>query len=238
MKKLLLFVASVFSLAVVFGTSGLAATPTNSWKVELYTPALSDTKRSLNIEYKVLSINEADNTYSVKLFQNDVEVSNQALNHPYGDSGVFSVSLPANGTYTYKVSVDNVNAGQTKVSSSKSVTIVNGPQPIVTTTAVSNSGQAATGTTAAADGSQAAVAGANTGATGTNAAPGSTEDASNDGKVTDEAANTDKKDGQALGAATNKNNASGNTKWFILGAVILGLGAGAYYWLMRRGREA
>lgn len=235
MKKLLLFVASVFSLAVVFGTSAMAATPTNSWKVELYTPALSDTKRSLNIEYKVLSINEADNMYGVKLFQNDVEVGSQALNHPYGDSGVFNVSLPANGTYTYKVSVDNINAGQTKVSSSKSVTIVNGPEPIVTTTAVSNGGQAATGTTAAADGSQAAVAGANTGTTGT---PTSGGNASNDGKVTDQAANTDTKDGEALGAATNKDNASGNTKWFILGAIILGLGAGAYYWLIRRGREA
>lgn len=236
MKKLLLLVISVFSLAIVAGSHASAATPANSWKVELYTPALSDTKRSLNVEYKVLSINEADDTYSVKLFQNEVEVSSQMLNHPYGDSGVFNVSLPANGTYSYKVSVDNVNAGQTKVSSSKSVTIVNGPQPIVTTTTVSNGGQAATGTTTAANGSQAAVTGTNTGTANTNTS--SNQNAANNGQVTDQAASTDKKDGEALGAATSKNNASGNTKWFILGAVVLGLGAGAYYWVIRRGREA
>lgn len=238
MKKVLLFVASVVSAAALLGSSALAVTPANSWKVELYTPALSETKHALNIEYKVLSINAADNNYTVKLFQNDAEVGSQAVNHPYGDSGVFSVSLPANGTYTYRVSADNVNAGQSRTSSTKTVTIVNGPQPIVTTTAVSNSGQAASATTAAANGSQADTTGTS-GASGSNSTPNNSGASnSNGGQVTDKAANTDQKDSKSLGASTSKNNSSGSKKWIITGAVIAGLLAGAaYYWFVRRGRE-
>lgn len=237
MKKLLLLAVSVFGLALSFSSYAHAATPSNSWKVDLYTPALSETSRSLNIEYKVLSIYEADNEYIIRLFQNDVEVGSQMLNHPYGDSGVFNVSLPATGSYTYKVSAENTNAGATKISNSKTVNIVNGPEPTVTTVAVSNGGQAATGTTVAADGAQGTVAGANTGTTGTANGNNGSGTTNNDGKVTDEAANTDKKDSQSLGAATNKNNGPDNTKWFVLGAILLGLGASAYYWFMRR-REA
>lgn len=229
MKRLI--ASLLVTVGLVFAQVGTAVgATTRYWKVDIFDPAASTVSRTLNVEYKVFSTIESDNLYNVKLFQNNVEVATQSVDHPYGDSGVFSINIPATGSYTYKIEAVNVDAGQTKLSSEKTVQVVDGPAPTVTTVFVNNTpaggaGQVAgAGAPAVAAAPEAgAVAGAETG----------------EGQVSAEAANDSQDRGDVLGAEKTeaaKNNKTRNTAIGI--AVAVAILGGAYYWFIVRPRNS
>ena len=225
MKKALLLIIAAFSLTFGFSASALAAT--RYWSVTIFTPAASDTSHTLNVAYNVLST-EADDVYDVSLYQNEVLVGTQHVDHGKGgNSGAFNIALPANGTYNYNISANNTTAGEVKVTDTKTVKIVDGPTPTVTTVNVNTANQ--TG----AAGNAATAAANNAAATGT---AGQTNGATttNNGQVTDKAANTGNNAGSSLGASTTKAKASNNDKWYWVGAGALVLAGAGYYWFIMR----
>lgn len=232
MKKLLISI--VFSLVAVLGfaPSALAITaeaPSVSnryWQVQLFTPALNDSNKTLNVEYTVLSTLSGDNSYTIKLYQNNVAVGSQNISHPNGDSGVFALSLPSTGSYTYKIDVTNNVAGETKTSDTRTIQIVDGPAPIVTTI------QQAAATTNAGVGEATNFAAGAGGQTSSDKKDDA-KDKSVGGQVTDKAATT--ADGKSLGAKT-ADKKSNSTKWALTGVAVLLIGGIAYYWLVLRNK--
>ena len=199
MKRLI--VSLVFALTVFANTSSVTAF--ERWKFQMFEPSAT-TQRTLNIEYKVLSI-DAEDTFTIKLYQNDLEVASQNVTTDYGDSGVFITSIPASGTYTYKTTALN---GAEEKSQTRTVQISDSPQPIVTIVNTATTGAA---------GNQ---AGTNAGGT-------------NVGQVSDKAATTNKATKDVLGADTKKddNKSRRNTVGVIL---LLFAAAGGYYYITMR----
>jgi hypothetical protein len=215
-------------LGLVFAQVGAAGATPRYWKVDIFDPAASTVSRTLNVEYKVFSTVD-DNDFTVELFENAVSKGTQSITHANGDSGVFSINLPATGTYKYKVVVDNNVAGETKESAEKTVQVVDGPAPTVTTVFVN---------TAAAGGAGAGGAGG-----GVAAAPAAGQVAGaavgEAGQVTDQAATTGSNDNKGvLGAETAADNkkSDNNRNWYIGGGIVVALGAGAAYYVLRMRR--
>ena len=225
MKKLLIALALACSLTLGFGASASAAA--RYWTVSMYTPAASDTDHTLNVAYNVLST-EADDVYDVSLYQDEVLVGTQHVDHHKGgNSGAFNVSLPANGTYKYQISANNTTAGEVQMTDAKTVKIVDGPSPTVTTVTVNTANAAGqTNSTGATNGGTGAGAGQTNGASTTNGTA--------NGTVSNQAANTSNNAGTSLGATTTKTAKKSNGKWYALGAAILVVAGGAYYWFMMR----
>lgn len=214
MKSFKRIIASLaLTLGLVFANVTGASAVTRYWQLEMFEPTASTSNRTINIEYKVLSTVSTD-TFEVKLFQNDAQLGTQTASSPHGggNSGVFNVSIPATGTYTYKVTAKN-NADSSTDEKSRTVQVVDGPSPTVTTVFVDN------GTPAG--GATAQTAGA-TGA-GTTATTGAVAGAET-GTVSDEAAKDDK--------SPVKNTASTNKNDYTLPAILVvaAIMAFGYYW--------
>lgn len=223
MKRLI--VTTLVTLGFVFAQVGSAAAAARYWKVDIFDPAASTVNRTLNITYNVFSTLPEDNDFTVELFENSVSKGTQTIDHANGDSGAFSINIPANGTYTYKVVATNVDAaGETKESETKTVQVVDGPAPNVVTV---NNASAAGGS-----GSGSGVPG----------------DANGDGVVDDQAAvvavqgaQDDAKDDEAVQGAQKTEgdkNDSNQALWWavVVGLVLLG---GAYYMFrIRRANQA
>jgi VCBS repeat-containing protein len=234
MKKLLLLIVAVFSLTAGFGAQASAAT--RYWSVTMSTPTASSTNHTLNIAYNVLST-IGDDTFTVTLFQNNVSIDSQLVDHPPkgGNSGAFSVTMPTNGTYSYKIQATNNEDTdldtKVKTTDTKAVKIVDGPTPTVTTVTVNTAAAQDNGAGAVAAAPAAAAAGEVAGAataTGQNGTANGTVNADGSNKTTD-------KSGDVLGSQTAKAKAaSDNGKWYGLGAGALVLGGAAYYWLVMR----
>ncbi len=123
MKRLI--ISLVFALGILLNTSSASAF--EQWKFQMFEPTTT-TQTTLNIEYKVLSINK-DDTFTIKLYQNDLELATQNVTTDYGDSGVFIINIPASGSYTYKTTALN---GTEEKTETRTVQITDAPQPIVT----------------------------------------------------------------------------------------------------------
>ena len=147
MKRLLtalLSMVTVFALA----SSTVSAAP-RYWKVQISEPAAT-TDKSLNIDYNVSSTVYSD-TFTVELFENGTSKGTQSVTHPYGNSGVFTIAIPAAGTYSYMIRATNHGeADATKDSATETVQVSDAPQPTVTTVTVTQPAPA--GQTAAAGG--------------------------------------------------------------------------------------
>ncbi len=227
MKRALLLIIAAFSLTVGFSASALAAT--RYWSVTIFTPAASDTSHTLNVAYNVLST-EANDVYTVKLYQNEVEVGSQVVDHGKGgNSGAFNIALPSNGTYNYMISANNTTAAEVKNTDTKTVKIVDGPKPSVTTVTVNNADQngstGATGTTAA--------NGAETATTAATTAAGQTNGANNTNGQVD--ASGDNKTGSGtLGAETTNKKSNNKLSWAAGLAGTAALLVAGYYWIRRR----
>ncbi len=240
MKKLLLLAVTLFSMTIGLGATASAATPDNFWKVDISKPAVSETKKNLNIAYNVFSVYAEDHTFDVKLYQNEVQVATQQIVHVNGDSGVFSISLPVSGTYSYQVSATitgstyegegGMHSGMTKTSSPTNVQFVDGPNPTVVTINTNTASTTGGGTGTNGTGANGAGAGNTAGSGSTNGANSATGAAN--GTVTDKAANTADKAGSSLGSKTTKANS--DTKWYVIGVAVLLLGGAAYYWFVYR----
>jgi hypothetical protein len=223
MKRLIASLAVSLGLVLANVGSVLAA---DFWELQMFDPATT-TARKINIEYKVFSTNSEDD-FAVNLSQNGTVIANQTIETPHGDSSVFTVDIPASGTYTYEIEAVNSRAGATPQddTESRTVQVVDGPAPIVTTVFVNNGaggGQGAGGTGAgganAADGGQGAgeVAG----------------DVADEGTVGAEAA-TDENQGDVLGAENDEAAQARSRNTAI--AIVLAVAAigVAYYWFIMR----
>lgn len=223
-KKFLATTLVILGLVVAQFGSALAA-PTRYWTVDMSTPEASSSNRSLYIAYNVFSTLTDDNDFIVELFENTVSKGTQAIAHANGDSGAFSVNIPANGTYTYKVVATNVDASETKESDAKTVQVVDGPAPnVVTVNTATTSSTAGTGS------------GGRGGAEGSGVAG----DSDGDGIVDEEAASTDKEANDVLGDSDKEDDKNDNQGWGNTIAVIillLAISGGYYYMVMRRANK-
>lgn len=224
MKRLI--TTAFLSLLTVLAVASPAAA-VERWKFQMFDPAATS-NRTLNIEYKVLSISDED-VFTVKLYQNGTEVASQNITTDFGDSGVFNVSLPATGTYQYKTVADNSNDPANK-EETRTVEITNAPQPTVVTV---NNGAAAGG---------AGGGGANA-ANAAGGGAGATTDGAN-GQVTDDAASTDEQNSNqdVLGAETKEEADKANSRrrnWYAAGILaVVAAAAAAYYMLVVRRSDA
>lgn len=98
----------------------LISTPvmtTHFWQIKMSTPASVINNRTFNLEYTTLSV-EQDDDITVEAFQNNVSVSSQTTTKNFGDSGAFSITVPADGTYQYHLkatsSIDGIQTTETK----------------------------------------------------------------------------------------------------------------------------
>lgn len=229
MKRLITSVTlGLFSL-IVLGSSVFAAVPRFT-RTTISDPSTTS-NRNLNIAFNVFSNLETDDQFGVQLFENNALKASQEIVHPNGDSGAFSVALPATGTYSYFVrSINHDNGDATQDSQTVSVQITNAPEPTVVTV---NNGAAAGG------------AGGGAAANAANAAGAAAAQDGADGQVTDNAASTNEQNGNqdVLGAETKEDADKANSRrrnWYAAGILALAAaGAAAYYMLVvRRSTDA
>jgi len=223
MKRLI--TSLLLALGILFAPVAAGAFTSQYWELNMYNPAAT-TDRKINIAYHVFSSTKTD-TFKVELFQDITKVAESDITHEYGNSGAFTVDLPASGTYTYKTVATN-NADATTKEESRIVQVVDGPAPTVTTvfvnTAAGGAGAGGAGGGAAAAPAAGQVAGAAVGEAG---------------QVTDQAATTGSKDNKGvLGAETAADNkkSNNNRNWYIGGGIVVALGAGAAYYVLRMRR--
>jgi hypothetical protein len=206
MKRLLLGLITFLTITIL----PASATAVVRWKVEIFEPTTSTVNHSLNIAYNVQSIESSD-TFTVELFENGASKGTQEIdNGRGGDSGAFNVNMPANGTYSYKVTATNHgDSDATKDSNTVTVQVVNGPEPTIihvsnpATTTASTAGGGAGGTNG---GGQ--VAGSQTDG----------QNKQGQGNVTDKAATTEKGNKGVLGAETK---GSKKSSWWKVPAIVL-----------------
>lgn len=226
MKRLI--TSLLLALGILFAPVAASAFTSPYWELNMYNPSAT-TDRKINIAYHVFSTTKTD-TFKVELFQNvTTKLAEDNITHEFGDSGAFTVDLPASGTYSYMITATN-NTDLTEKSESRTVQVVDGPAPTVTTVFVNNAGAAGGG-----QGAGGAAAGAQAAATPEGQVAGA---AAQEGQVSEEAA-TDTQKGDVLGAAAKvaaTNNRGRNIAiGTIVAVVVLG---GAYYWFLARPRNS
>jgi hypothetical protein len=125
------FIAQLIAtLALVLGASGMAyASPSNpNWSLKVYAPQSPSTSSTVNVEYKVLSVDPHD--FAVSLYEDELPTA-VATNHTqvegdpntaYGNSGSFSVSLP-NGHHSFHVVAVNQSDNADSDSANTSVDV-------------------------------------------------------------------------------------------------------------------
>ncbi len=234
MKRLTTLLLSVVSFFVLSATA--LATPANGWSVSISSPA-NTTNKSFNVQYTTLSTGQTDDV-TVKLFQNGGLVSSQTTTKDFGDSGVFGVTVPGVGTYSYYIEATNSSDATPKITGTVNVVVSEAPQATTTT----NTARTGSGVPTDTDGD---------GVIDDLNGDGVVDDADGDGVVDDQAAKTerDRKLAEAAAVlATKDNNANGipddeekeddnkeessssDVWWYVGGATALLLG-GAYYFL-------
>lgn len=117
MRRLTTILLSL-AFAVLFAVPVLAG---HDWQIKMSDPSTSDQLRTFNIEYVALSTVETDEI-TVKLLQNGEEIDSQTT-QAGGDSGVFSVTVPVDGSYTYSLSASSSDDNSTLATAEKIVTV-------------------------------------------------------------------------------------------------------------------
>lgn len=111
MKRLLATLFVSLSLLTNMFVMGVSA-EVEHWRINLFKPSASQT-RDLTIRYGALSDNASDQI-TVSLFENDVFVATQTTTKAFGDTGVFARTVPAEGTYIYRLVASSSFYGDTK----------------------------------------------------------------------------------------------------------------------------
>lgn len=117
MKRLTALTVSLLLLVAI-------VTPVSAghyWKVKMSTPASIINSRSFNVEYTTLSVEENDDI-AIEALQNGVSMGTKTTTRPFGDSGAFAVTVPADGTYQYYMKATSSIDG-TQTTETKTVTI-------------------------------------------------------------------------------------------------------------------
>ncbi len=119
-----LLVGAFLLLATVSFNLGLAQAA--YLKVDIAAPDQEINLKTFNIEYIALST-DADDDINVKLYQNGSVIKSATTTKPYGDSGAFSVTVPADGTYEYYFTA--TTATDTASSAKRNVVVDTVPAP-------------------------------------------------------------------------------------------------------------
>lgn len=130
MKRLTSLAISILTFAIL--SVPVSAAPQRFWKVNMSKPSAETISRTIKVNYNVQSTIASD-TFAVTLYENGVAKANQNVTTDYGDSGVFTIDIPATGNYSYQVKATNNEAGESKTSNSSDVKVVNEPENIVVT---------------------------------------------------------------------------------------------------------
>jgi hypothetical protein len=233
MKRLI--ATLVLSFGIILGSASTLFAAPRYWELQMFDPSQT-TEKTINIEFKVFSTVASDD-FTVQLKENGANKASKAITTQHGDSDVFNVSIPATGTYIYQITATNIGDG-TQQSESRTVEVVNGPEPTVRTVFVNNEPDAPATTANAgnAENNDGQVAAADDEAAGQD-----TNGEDGEGQVTDEAANSQQdgsseEDGGVLGATDQANN-NGRTN-VLVALLLLGGAAGSYYWFVQRPRSS
>lgn len=241
------FLISLLATVGLLLPAASATAVSRYWTIDIYEPSAT-TNRTLNVEYKVFSTVPSD-TFTVELFENSVSKGTQSVTHPNGNSGVFTITLPATGTYSYFVKATNHGDATAKNSKTVTVQVSNAPQPTVTTVTVNQAapataaggggGGAGAGAAGGAGGGAVAGAPGAAGQAGPGAAAGAATDPNaNAGAVTDQAANTEANNNQdVLGAQAQESarRVRNNRNRNLAVVAVLAASAAGYIFYRRRG---
>jgi len=224
----------VLTCSFVFALSGTALA-SHYWTLEMFRPSGAVTGNSFNVEYKAFSV-EKDDDFTVRLFQNGSVIATQNTTKDYGDSGVFTVTVPGPGTYQYHISAtSSIGEGETKTTEDRTLTVTTTSAGTVNTVFVNQANAAGAG--AAGGGAGGVGAGAGAAAAGGEVA-GAAANAATGGQVNAQGESTTDENGDVLGAdkksEDNAKKDSNSWLWWIPVAM-LALGAGGYYYLQRAG---
>jgi hypothetical protein len=231
MKRLI--TSLVLAVAFVVTSAGTALAE-HYWQLDMFRPNGAITGNTFTIEYKVLSVEKNDD-FTVKLFQNDAEIATQNTTKDYGDSGVFTVTVPGPGTYQYHVGAQSSIDGSAKTTENRTLTVTSTPSGSTTTVFVNQANATGGGTSGSGsidgqggtDGFTAAGGGA-----GTGGVAGATDSGAG-GQVDAEGNSTTDKDGDGVLGADNKDNpgasAASNWPWVLVAALLAALATGYYY---------
>lgn len=213
MKKLITTLVIGLALSILNTSAAFAA---HYWEFQVSRPQATGQPRTYNVEYVTLSEDSTDQI-TVKLYQDGSQESNvigsQTTTQPFGDSGSFTVTVPADGTHTYFMQATSSVDGDVKTtgtitvtSSGNTSTVVVTPASSSTTTPTSSGGFGAGGTDTVGS-----VEGQNTDGT----ADGDTSNQV--GQVGDQAATDNQNTDDVLGAETSEGSSSRNLIWVVLG---------------------
>lgn len=214
MKRIII---TLLTLALVFVLTA-PVSAAHFWKFDTSEPVATNQARTFNLEFVTLSTDAADE-FSVKLFQNGVETNTATITTDYGDSGMFTVTVPADGTYEYKMTAMSSVDSTTVTSPTRTVTVKGREIQVVNT-----------GTTAG--GGTGGVQSAASGVAGDTNGDGVVDERDEAGQVDDGAA-SDESDEDVLG----QEDRADSDNW--LGSILAALAilAAAYYWFFyRQGR--
>ncbi len=217
MKRLI--TTSLIALAFVFSLSATVfATASDRWSASISTPA-NTTNKTFNVQYTTLSTGQ-DDDITVELFENGSSKGSQTTTKDFGDSGVFQVTVPGVGTYSYYIKATNSTDATPKNTGTVQVVVSDAPVQTTTSTNTSSTNQA---------GSQ-----AGTGSTRGANIPG---DADGDGVVDDDAATTNKDVKSSEDKKDDKANNNQNTGWYVGLALTVLAGLAGYYYYLNRPRD-
>lgn len=213
MKRLLLSLVLLTALVV----SPLQVHAAHYWKVTMSDPTTTNQTRSFNVDFVALSTEQTDQI-TVRLLENDAEIDTKTTIGG-GDSGTFNVTVPADGSYTYKLSSTSSDDGTTQETGAKQVTVVTpveGEPSEVTSTDVGGDGTV---------GDQAQIG----------------EDGSEDGTVQAEATSDGTVDGEAAATSSDQEDSEeddSTTTALLYGlGTIAVLGIGYYLYAAYRARN-
>lgn len=236
MKRLIVSLA--VSLSLVLANISTAGAATRYWELRMFDPAASTTSRTINIEYKILSTIDSD-TFDVELLENDTPKG--LHDDTLSDSGVFTVNIPATGTYTYKVTATN-NTDNSTDTESRTVQVVDGPAPTVTTISVNNNagGQVAGGVQPALANGGADAGGEAAGGQVAGAAANAGQVNTGSDAATDATSGIGDENGDILGASAEESEGATQNRWRtpLLVLLVLGAAGGGYYWFILRPRKS
>jgi hypothetical protein len=211
MRRFNQLVVSIAS-AIVLLSPGLVDA-SHFWDVKMSDPTTSDQVRTFNIEYVALTTLNSDKI-TVKLQQNGASIATD-ITKKGGDSGVFKVNVPSDGSYTYKLTATSSDDGSTRSTTAKQVQVTT-PEG-----ASSSDVEVTDADTTTGDQTGGVVAG----------------ETDQPGQVGENGATTDKdnqpSEGDQLGEQTT--DSTDNTIWAILAAIAILL-TGYYWFFYRQGK--
>ncbi len=141
MKK---FLISLFvGLALIFANVSTVLAG-HYWEVKMSEPKATSQLRTFNLEFVTLSEASTDQM-NVELFQNAVSLGSKTTTAGYGDSGMFVVTVPSDGTYQYTLKATNTPSGEVKNTPAKSVTVTTQGNTTVITSSDATSQTGGTG---------------------------------------------------------------------------------------------